>query len=191
MQADNQVGFYGSGTGWSFLMNTQTGAVSFGGDAGQPGQVLTSNGTSGAPSWQEAGGGKPFVVRPTAYSSTVSGTTRVDVPGLIANFTLTAPSTVVFNYKVRVIAAFCVACGEKKSHLILAESIIGGTTDVSNTIVYVPNNENTDGISGPIIVDLQPGSYSYKVVLASTTVGASSIYSSLLEGNLIWQIYPN
>jgi len=53
MQADNQVGFFGFGSaGWGLLMNTQTGAISVGGNTGAAGQVLTSNGSGSSPSLQ-------------------------------------------------------------------------------------------------------------------------------------------
>jgi hypothetical protein len=51
MQSDTTIGFYGIGTGWSLTMNTQTGAVSFGGNTGAAGQVLRSSGNGGAPIW--------------------------------------------------------------------------------------------------------------------------------------------
>lgn len=191
MQADNQVGFYGSGTGWSFLMNTQTGAISFGGNAGQPGQVLTSNGSSGAPYWQGAGGGKPFVVRPSGNSPDLGTSGRVDVPGMVANFTLDAPAQVVFQYKLSIANRGCVACGDRRTFIILIRNIVGGTTDIATTTVYSPNQEIADGVSGPIVLDLPAGTYSYKLALAPSIYGAATVYARQQEGIFTWQIYPN
>jgi hypothetical protein len=191
MNSDTQVGFFGFPTGWSFLMNTQTGAISFGGDVGQPGQVLTSNGTAGAPYWKGAGGGTPFVVRPTSNSPDMGTSGRVDVPGMVANFTLTAPSQVVFQFKLSIANRSCVACGERRTFIVLVQNIIGGTTDIATTTVYTPNGEIADGVSGPIVVDLAPGTYSYKVVIAPSIYGAATVYARQQEGILTWQIYPN
>jgi hypothetical protein len=193
MQTDNQMGFFGyNGTGWSFLMNTQTGAISFGGDPGQPGQVLTSNGTAGAPYWQGAGGGAPFVARPTANSpDLINGGSRVDIPGMVANFTLTAASQVVFNFKLSIANRGCVACGDRRTFIFLVQNIIGGTTDIATTTVYTPNQEIADGVSGPIVVNLPAGTYSYKISIGPSIYGAATVYGRQQEGILTWQIYPN
>ncbi|MEI2738801.1 MAG: hypothetical protein V9F01_08450 [Chitinophagaceae bacterium] len=193
LQSDNQVGFFGSGAGgWGLLMNTQTGAISIGGNPGQPGQVLTSNGTAGAPYWQGAGGGTPFVARPTANSPDLfHGGARVDIPGMVANFTLTAPSQVLFNFKLSIANRGCVACGDRRTFIYLVQNIIGGTTDIATTTVYTPNQEIADGVSGPIVVDLPAGTYSYKISIGPSIYGAATVYGRQQEGILTWQIYPN
>lgn len=193
MQADNQVGFFGFGSaGWGLLMNTQTGAVSFGGNAGQPGQVLTSNGTAGAPTWQGGlGAGKPFVVRPSANSPDLGTSGRVDIPGMVANFTLNSPALVVFNFKLSIANRGCVACGERRTFIYLVQNIVGGTTDVATTTVYSPNQEIADGVSGPIAMELAAGTYSFKVSLGPSIYGAATVYGRQQEGILTWQIYPN
>lgn len=61
MLSDNQVGFYGSGVGWGFTMNTQTGAVEFDGNAGTNGEVLLSRGAGASPTWQGIGSQLPFL----------------------------------------------------------------------------------------------------------------------------------
>lgn len=192
MNNDTQVGFYGLGTGWSFLMNTQTGAVAFGGNYGQPGQALISNGTAGAPYWQGIGGGTPNVVRPTSNSpDLVSGGPRVDVPGMVANFTLTAASQVVFQFKLSISNRGCVACGDKRTFIYLVQNIVGGTTDIATTTVYTPNQEIADGVSGPIVVDLPAGTYSFKVSIGSSIYGVATVYARQQEGIMTWQVYPN
>jgi len=55
MQADNKVGFYGSGSGWGLTMNTTSGALNINGSAGASGQVPTSNGENQASSWTKLG----------------------------------------------------------------------------------------------------------------------------------------
>lgn len=192
MQTDEQVGFYGTGTGWSFLMNTQTGAISFAGNAGQPGQVLTSNGSGGAPTWQGgAGGGKYFITRPSANSPDLGTSGRVDVPNMTANFTLTVPSQVVFQYKLSIANRGCVACGDRRTFIVLIQNIVGGTTDIATTTVYTPNGEIADGVSGPIEVNLPAGTYSYKLAIAPSIYGAATVYARQQEGIFTWQIFPN
>jgi hypothetical protein len=191
MLSDNQVGFYGIGTGWSFIMNTSTGAISFGGNPGLPGQALISNGTAGAPYWQGVGGGAPFVARPTANSPDLGTSGQVDVPGMVANFTLTAPSQVIFNFKLSIANRSCLACGDRRTFIDLLQNIIGGTTKIATTTVYTPNGEIADGVSGPIVLDLPAGTYSYKIVITPSIYGAATVYARQAEGIFTWQIYPN
>lgn len=192
MQADNQVGFFGFGSaGWGLLMNTQTGAISVGGSTGAAGQVLTSNGSGSAPSWQGGAGGKPFVVRPSGNSPDLGTSGRVDVPNMVANFTLTVPSQVVFNFKLSIANRSCVACGERRTFIYLVQNVVGGTTDIATTTVYTPNQEIADGVSGPIVVDLPAGTYSYKLSIGPSIYGAATVYARQQEGIFTWQIYPN
>jgi hypothetical protein len=185
MLADDQVGLFGSGTGWSFLMNTQTGAISFGGNAGQPGQVLTSNGTAGAPSWQGGGGNNLFIVRQTTGVSVTNNI--ADIPGAVADFTLTAPSRVLFHYSGRAFAISCLACGDKRISLNLYQNVVGGSTEVDFAMGYVPNGSSLTLVSGPAVFDLPAGVYSYKLTLE----GSGSIVGSMSIARLTWQIFPN
>lgn len=194
MQADNQVGFFGFGSaGWGLLMNTQTGAISVGGNTGAAGQVLTSNGSGSAPSWQGGvGGGKPFVIRPNANSADLfNGGSRVDIPNMAANFTLSVPSQVVFQFKISIANRGCVACGERRTFIYLVQNIVGGTTDIATTTVYTPNQEIADGVSGPIVLDLPAGTYSFKLSIGPSIYGAATVYARQQEGIMTWQIYPN
>src|SRR6185503_2139752 len=54
MDDDTHVGFWGSGIGWRFTMNTNTGALKINGSEGQAGQVLRSNGSGSAPTWSNS-----------------------------------------------------------------------------------------------------------------------------------------
>jgi hypothetical protein len=193
MQADNQVGFFGFGAaGWGFLMNTQNGALSVGGNTGSAGQVLTSNGSGSAPSWQGGvGGGKYFITRPSANSPDLGTSGRVDVPNMVANFTLTVPSQVIFQYKLSIANRGCVACGDRRTFIVLIQNIVGGTTDIATTTVYTPNGEIADGVSGPIEVNLPAGTYSYKISIAPSIYGVATVYARQQEGIMTWQIFPN
>lgn len=55
MANDTHVGFYGTGAGFKFTMNTQTGALQINGSEGQVNQVLVSGGSGGSSSWTTAG----------------------------------------------------------------------------------------------------------------------------------------
>lgn len=192
MQADNQVGFFGFGTGWGLLMNTQNGAISVGGSTGAAGQVLTSNGSSSAPSWQGGfGGGKHFVVRPSGNSPDLGTSGRVDIPNMVANFTLAVPSQVVFNFKISIANRSCFGCGDRRTFIVLIQNVIGGTTDIATTTVYTPNGEIADGVSGPIELNLPAGTYSYKLAITPSIFGAATVYARRDEGIMTWQIYPN
>jgi hypothetical protein len=188
MQADNQVGFYGSGTGWSFLMNTQTGAVSFGGNAGQPGQVLTSNGTGAAPTWQGGGSSNVFIARQSTNSaSIVNGLTNI--PDLVANFTLPVSSRVLFQYSANVLAQSCFACTPKRVSIILFQNLVGIISELDRADASIENDTyQTTLVSGPAVFDLPAGTYSFKVMLSCSgnTNTATAGY-----GKLSWQIFPN
>ena len=169
MQANDQVGFFGSGTGWSLLMNTQTGAVSFGGNAGQPGQVLTSNGSTGAPTWQANGSPAIFIVKQSSPStSTVSG--QVDIPDLVANFTLAVASKVLFQYSADVTAESCFGCTDKRVSIILYQNVSGGINFLDRSAASIENGFTgfTTLVSGPAVFDFPPGTYSFKVMLSAT-----------------------
>lgn len=192
MQTDDLVGFYGSGSaGWGFLMNTQTGALNVAGNPGTAGQVLTSNGSGSAPTWQSGAGSKPFLSRPTAASADLGTSGSVDVPGMVADFTLTTPSRVVFQFKLVITNRGCVACGDRRTFVWLVQNIVGGTTDIANTIVYTPNYEFNQAVSGPVVLDLPAGTYSYKLSLRPSSYGAATVFSTGSDGILTWQIYPN
>jgi len=188
MQADNQVGFFGLGTGWGLLMNTTTGAISFGGNAGQAGQVLKSNGSGAAPAWQGGGSSNVFIARQSTNStSIVSGQT--DIPDLVANFTLPVASTVLFQYSANVYAQDCFACSPKRVSIILFQNVVGGTNELDRARASIENDTwSTTLVSGPAVFDFPAGTYSFKVMLscAGNTNTATAGF-----GKLSWQIFPN
>jgi hypothetical protein len=183
MYADNQVGFYGTGTAWGFLMNTQTGAISLNGNAGQQGQVLTSNGTGGPPTWQGGGSNNVFVAKQPNTLILSNGT--VDVPGLVANFTLNAPSRVLFHFGGSLFSGQCLACADKRVFLFLMQNVVGGTTEIARAIEHVPVQLEITVVSAPAVLDLPAGTYSFKVEMM--TSGANSC--SLSGAQLTWQIF--
>jgi len=166
------------------------GALGLSGNTGQPGQVLVSNGANAAASWSAAPG-YVFVAAQTQNSETVSPGNVRDIPGLVANFTITSPSRVVFQYRARIDNTSCFGCGEKRGFVSLYQNITGGTQTVVAVPVYMPNGEFNDAVSGPIPVDLQPGTYSYKLVLEASILGNQPMIAlGSGFGRLTWQIFP-
>jgi hypothetical protein len=189
-QNNDRLNFYNFGIG-DVLSLSGSGAVGFLGNFGQPGQVLVSNGLNAPPTWQAAGGSNNlFIARATSISGDlVSGS--VDVPGLVANFNLSAPARVEFNFRVRISNRGCFGCGDRRTFVELVQIIPGGVTAVGSLTVYTPNSEFGDGVSGPIVLDLPAGSYSYKVRLTNSIFGTATTYSSQEMGILTWKIWPN
>jgi len=184
MRNDTEVGLYGGGTGWSLTMNTQTGAMAFGGVTGQPGQVLTSNGASGAPVWQTP----PQVFGVNQPNSITFTNTRVDLPGAVASFTLTRAARVKFDFGVSATFFNCFACGNKRVNFYLEQNVVGGTVQVSRSVFYIPENLDISFTATPVILDLPPGSYSYKLSISGGGQG-SAINASANSGSLIWEIF--
>lgn len=188
MFSDNQVGFYGSGSaGWGLLMNTQTGAVSFGGNAGQPGQVLTSNGAGAAPTWQAGGSSNVFIARQTGFSAPIF-VGQIDIPDLVANFTLSVPSRVLFQYSADVYPNPCFGCSEKRVEIRLIQDIVAGTITLDLARAMIANETYTTLVSGPAVFDFPAGTYSFKVMFGCS-VNTNTVVSTL--GKLSWQIFPN
>ncbi|HSC53775.1 MAG TPA: hypothetical protein VLC98_09150 [Phnomibacter sp.] len=159
------------------------------GNAGTAGQVLTSGGSSAAPYWATPAAPVPpqpyYVVGQSAQSpDLINNGPSVDIPGMVASFTLAASARVVFNYNVRVINRGCALCGDKRTFVNLVTETVG----YKETVVYTPNAEFADCVSGPVAVDLGPGSYNFKVHLVSSIYGTATVYATL--GKLSWQVFP-
>jgi len=190
--ADVAFGWDANGTFNERFAVKPNGALAVVGNTGQPGQVLVSNGAGAAATWSAVPGGGLFVAAQTSNSEVVNAASIVkDIPGLVANFTLTAPSRVLFQYRVRISNTACFACSERRGFVTLLRNVVGGTTPVASTPVYMPNGEFADCVSGPIPVDLEPGVYSYKLVLESSIIGTQNMTaSSSGYSRLTWQIFP-
>jgi hypothetical protein len=189
--ADVAIGYDAAGVFNERFAVKPNGALAVVGNTGQPGQVLVSNGPNAAATWSAGSGGAMFVAAQTQNSETVNPGNVRDIPGLVANFTITSPSRVVFQYRARINNTSCFACGEKRGFVALYQNITGGTQTVVAVPVYMPNGDFNDAVSGPIPVDLQPGTYSYKVVLEASAFGSQPMIAwSSGFGRLTWQIFP-
>jgi hypothetical protein len=188
LQDNSRVGFYGAGgIGWGFTMNTANGALAINGNYGTAGQVLMSNGSSAAPAWTYAAS-QFFVANQTGQSGDLGTTGEVDIPGLVANFTIAAPARVVMNVTLRLVNRGCFTCGDRRTLVALRQNVVGGVQLIEERVVYTPNSEYNDLSTGPIILDLGAGSYSYKVSLLPSVYGTATVYA--LKGRLSWSFYP-
>lgn len=190
MQTDQQVGFYGTGTGWSFTMNTATGAIGFGGNTGQPGQILTSNGNAGAPQWKANPGAIQLAY--CTSSTPYINDSMVPIPGLTANITLNQSAPVLFNFRVHIFGNICFGCvGDQEASLVLCQEIGSALVPVSYTKVSALAFGTKQGISGPIYLNLPSGSYTFKLFLLVEEQQQSfsaGEYSGIAIDALTWQI---
>jgi len=173
MFSDSQVGFYGSGTGWSFLMNTQTGAISLGGNAGQGGQVLMSNGTTGAPAWVPAG-----TIIKTGYSG-VSQTgilntfNGVSLTNSAYTITVSVPSRIILQYKTTTYKDCLIGSCNTKWLLAVYFNNAFFTTyriDGNSYSTNFSGAQLSTGTSGPDYFDVEPGTHTF-------TFNASNLYN--------------
>ncbi len=166
MQADNQVGFFGFGSaGWGLLMNTQTGAVSFGGNAGQPGQVLISQGANGSASWAN-----PGMIIKTGYSGAstdiqLPATGSVDLTSSQYSITLTRAARIILQYKTRTFKPCSLgSCNTKWVFSIFLNGNITQTFYVDGTSYHVLPGSTvgvSSGTFGPDYFDVGPGTHTF------------------------------
>lgn len=187
MKSDNEIGFYGLGTGWSLIMNTQTGAVSFGGVTGAAGQVLRSSGNGAAPTWVD-----PIKV----YKSTFAGLTFVEnEPPSNKPFNADGDVVITCNQASTIlISAYiyaynfsgCPIFGTCKTNPRIIVFLDGSVvTPTSNNLIYLVTGEvdNTPISISNIPVNVTPGTHTIKLgIFRGETIGisASLQYMSVL-----------
>jgi hypothetical protein len=185
---DDHVFFSGAGNNASteLFRIKGTGALGVGptGSTGQPQLVLTSKGPNNPPQWEPAR--QVFVVYQNAFTSFSSS--KVDLPGAVAEFTLTRAARVKFNFGVSASFFNCFACGNKRVNFYLEQNVSGGTVQVSRSVFHIPENLDISFTATPVIIDLPPGSYSYKLSIGGGGQG-SAINASAISGSLIWEIF--
>lgn len=184
--ADVAIGYDAAGTFNEKFAVKPTGALAVSGNVGAPGQVLTSNG-AGSAYWSSVGAFN--IVYQSTSSVDAVPNQMLDVPGLEANFTLSTNAQVVFNLKIGYNSNYCLACAQNEVVLGLYKNVVGGTEfvqDVSGGGHGYPWTGNTL-TSGPIVVNLTPGTYSYKVTFKNWGVMEHEIG---YKGSLAWQIFP-
>ena len=105
LQNNDHIGLYGSGVGWGFTMNTNTGALAVNGSEGSGGQVMTVNQANGAAQWASVASTLPSYY---VYNSVLGGA-YVDVPGAgeYAMYNAAITLNVPGNSRLIISANFC------------------------------------------------------------------------------------
>lgn len=184
--ADVALGYDAAGTFNEKFAVKPTGALAVSGNVGAPGQVLTSNG-AGSAYWSSVGAFN--IVYQSTSSVDAVPNQMLDVPGLEANFTLSTNAQVVFYLRIGYNTNYCLACAQNQVVLGLYKNIVGGAEfvqDVTGGGHGYPWTGNTL-TSGPIVVNLTPGTYSYKVTFKNWGVMEHELG---YKGSLAWQIFP-
>lgn len=196
--ADVAIGYDVAGTFNEKFAVKPNGALAVNGNMGSAGQVLTSNGSGVPATWTNPSattniGTYNFATQSASSADLIdnSSLVEIDVPGMVANFTLNTSATVVFNYRVRITNRGCFGCGERLTFIGLEQNISGGTTSTHNTTVYTPNEKFADGVSGPFYLNLGPGTYSFKITIIKSVYGSATVYVVNSNYNILsWQIFP-
>jgi hypothetical protein len=170
------------------------GALMVAGNAGQPGQVLVSNGIAASPSWASPPG-QYFQVFQTAEIGNTPLNIRELVPGLQTTIDLARASTVVLHIRLQQHVLPCFACTKNSSRIVL-EKVLS-----SQSVQNVASFSNTTLVpsllsfySGPIIVNLPAGTHVFRVAYFNQGEGNNTIRNVSEGGNpgvLAWQIFPN
>ncbi|MBC7886252.1 MAG: hypothetical protein H7Z13_00065 [Ferruginibacter sp.] len=180
MQSDNQVGFFGSGTGWGLTMNTQNGALTIGGSTGNPGQVLTSNGAAANPGWTTAGNIiKTQFAGLLSNSISISGADFKEFTNSAYTVTLASPSRVILFCKTQTRAESLVPGFDAESRWRL-ELWLNGTVSRTYRVngslrASLSFNDNKlDLTTGPEYFDLPAGTHHF-TFFATNLIARSSV----------------
>jgi len=188
MDDDTHVGFWGSGTGWKFTMNTQTGALRLNGSEGTAGQVLRSNGSSPA-SWGSATNSlynNTIQVFATDSVAVTDGFVWTPIPGMTYTFNTTGNTKVIVMFNVRVFPGFCLSCNHTSAYIGIY--IDGNQARYWNESIQ---NSTADNFSGSYVVQLSAGSHT--IDLRGMKSGPSAYFAlggSTVANNMILQIIP-
>jgi hypothetical protein len=190
MDDDTHVGFWGSGIGWRFTMNTQTGALKINGSEGAAGQVLRSNGPAAPPTWSAP-------VNNSLYNSTVQvfATDSIPVteafvwtpiPGMTYTFNATGNVKVIVMFNVRVLPGFCLSCNHSNAR-------IGIYVDGNQSRYFTQDIQNSTVANFSATYLVQLGAGSHTIDLRGMKTGPSLFFAyggSVIANNMILQIIP-
>jgi hypothetical protein len=161
MQTDNQVGFYGSGTGWPLTVNTTNGALSIAGNTGANGQVLKSNGNASSPGWTTLGNLIVTAQNKGTTGITTTASTQL-VPGSNITITIAVRSRLIYSCNISGTASYCFGCASSQA---LLYAYIENTPSIS-VWNLVATNEPLSKASTTIsnlFWDVMPGTYTLLV----------------------------
>ncbi len=186
MKSDNEIGFYGLGTGWSLIMNTQTGAVSFGGNTGQAGQVLRSSGNGAAPIWVDPVRVYNSSFAGLAFTNSEPASNKPFGSGGDVVVTCNQASTLlisahIYGYNF----GGCPLIGTCKTNPKIIVFLDGVLYPVSNSLVYLITDEviPTPILVSNIPVNVVPGTHTIQLgIYRGETIGITAYlqYMSVL-----------
>lgn len=194
MEDDTHVGLYGTGTGWKFGMNTQTGALKINGSEGQAGQALASNGSNSA-YWRQL----PYAYGFEAgWASITDPTTILNVPGLSnAAFEIKSQSTVIFIVSLGLhhsSNSVFITGADVSVHLKIfnsANNLVRAIEGRTRVFGGYSNSVETYHFTNSYPLNMSPGTYRAEVSVerrAGQTVALCSGCST--RGSLIINVFP-
>jgi hypothetical protein len=170
MEDDTHVGFFGTGAGWKFGMNTTNGALRVNGSEGQAGEVIMSNGSGNTAQWKS-----PTNV---LYQRTlmVTGTgsvqppeaTSVPVPGLSQTINVSGNAKLLIQFSVMGSRGTCIGCVSAQTSI---EVYVDGVR-VQSVWEYIPP-DSLQHIDGSWIANVGPGSHTVQIN-ATTALGGAT-----------------
>jgi hypothetical protein len=155
---DAHVGFWGSGIGWGFAMNTGNGALRINGSEGTAGKVITSGGGSSGATWD-------FPVKAYQSSNPFVNITNTNETSLTSlSITTTGNSTLIICAQLSTeIIGVCVGCSEASAQ---ANVYLDGAHLVSWFVNTPPNSSATTGISN-FLATVAAGSHTIELKIKS------------------------
>jgi hypothetical protein len=158
MDDDTHVGFWGSGGGWKFSMNTQTGALKVNGSEGTAGQALTSTGIG--TEWKSPTNAVYNSILTFGQTSSFSTTAYLTIPGFPQTIN-TPECKIVVIIKGYVHNGACVGCGD--GYYTLDLGIDNALADRMG--IYVGNGSTGMFANGAFIFPLSNGSHTISLAI--------------------------
>lgn len=179
MDDDTHVGFWGSGVGWRFSMNTQSGALKINGSEGNAGQVLSSNGSASAPSWVNPSLSALYN-NMTEYAQTSVVTmynpgpgTAYPIPGLTGiSLVINSVSKVIFSAGILVDRDPCGGCGSVANYLSVELTVY--PFYMAGDQKYISPLERINLNTGMQFHTLNPGTYTINVKIFDGATGSGT-----------------
>jgi len=199
---DVALGYDNAGTFVEELAVKPTGAIAVGGNQGNAGEVLTSNGNGAAATWSS-----PSTVLQAASSGTAvlsSAGASATVPGLSLSLTLPVQgANVLVQYTVQATLSGCTICtGSSVGAFILIDGARMGYVvgPVGGASSLVPAGVNVQTLSGSqLLTGMSPGAHTIRIDAENSgaqqvtvgSLGAGYGSYTLIPSILIAQVIPN
>lgn len=154
-------------------------------DAGQTGQILTSNGAGAQPSWKQpkASETQTFFRRNFVSDSPIlAGTASYIMGGITQNIVLTRKSRLVVSARINITGGNCVLCQYPAGNFEIL--VNGASVSAYDLDIHIPPDAKTPFTVSNYMFDLNPGTYKieFKVVHFAATAGfyVNEKYSSIV-----------